>query len=279
MTYEPHEIGSIIELHEAEAWSRCVEAAAGLENNPLGAQLDRDFNTPLSTLGAFNFELFNRVIALGVQRPANEADISTLRDFFTTRKQTRYSIEVTPSSQPHDLGELLSRNGFAVNAERIAKCWRSVDNIPVDRRNVEVRELSPDDRNQWIDVNLSAWELPSFFGPWFGATLGCDGFRHFGVFEGERLVSVGAMFSRGDVAWGGFGATRRDCGGRGYQVATLLRRLRAASAMGCQIFHTEIAGITPDRVNRSLSNQLGLGFNRIYDKYTYAPSRESNELR
>ena len=227
---------------------------------------------PLATVAAFNFGIFNRVIALGVQAPATEGDIDALKVFYSTRSQSRFKVEVTPVSKPQSLVDSLTRHGLAETGEREAKCWRNVENIPAQLPGVEVRELSALDREQWAAVNTAAWEMPSLFGTWFGATLGRDGFRHCGVFDGDLLVSTGAIFSSGKIAWCGFEATLPSHRGRGYQVATLIRLLGEAASMGCSLVHTETGAGTPEPLGPSLRNQLKVGFNRIYDKRYYVPS-------
>ncbi len=259
-----------IETHEALAWAACIEAAASLPGNPLGAQVDRSGNTPLCALTAFDFSIFNRVIALGVETPATEDDIDNVLTFYAGRAQSRYLVEVTPASEPRTLVDSLVRRGLRPTGHREAKCWRDVDDIPSPPLDIEVRELSVNDREQWTAVNIAAWETPSFFGPWFGATLGRDGFRHYGVFDGDLLVSTAALYITGDVAWSGFSATRPEHRGHRYQVATHIKRLQDAAAIGCRIVHTETAAGTPESPNPSLRNELRVGFSRIYDKENFA---------
>jgi hypothetical protein len=265
------EVARTIEIHEAQAWTSCVEAAAALVGNPLKAEVDLSGNAPLSTLAAFNFGSFNRVIAFGVEIPASNEDIVAVQEFFSARSQSRYLIEVTPVSRPESLAESLVLHGLGLTEERVAKCWRDVRDLPPILPNIEVRELSPSDREGWSAVNVAAWGVPTFFGAWFGATLGRERFRHYGVFHDDLLVSTGAIYVAEDVAWSGFSATRPEYRGRGYQIATHIRRLHDAAAMGCNLVHTETAADAPEKPNPSLRNQISVGFNRIYDKYSFAP--------
>jgi GNAT superfamily N-acetyltransferase len=272
MDHDAEEIARIIEIHEAEMWAACMAAAASVEGNPLKVELERNANTPLSAITAFNFGVFNRVVALGVETPASTSDIEVLQEFYSSHSQSRYLVELTPASRPHDLKEILLSHGLSPIAERVAKCWRTLVDIPAARKDVEVRELFVDDRAQVEAVNIAAWGVPNFFGPWFGATLGRDGFRHYGSFDGDTLVSTVAMYVTGDIAWSGFGATHPKHQGRGYQTARLIRILEDASAMGCRLFHNETAAGTPESPNYSLHNIMKVGFTRIYDKESFAPA-------
>jgi len=126
-----------------------MEAAASIEGNPLKVELERNANTPLSALTIFNFGVFNRVVALGVETPAQTNDIEVLQEFFSSHSQSRYLVEITPVSRPHNLKEILLSYGLNVTEQRVAKCWHSLVDIPEARKGVEVRELFVQD---WAQV-------------------------------------------------------------------------------------------------------------------------------
>jgi hypothetical protein len=266
------QIARAIECHEAVAWAACIGAASHVDGNPLQAEVDYSISTPLSTLAVFDFAKFNRVVALGVNSPATEDDLDAIASFYLSRGQSRYFIEMTPATRPETLASTLRSRGLTPVVDRIAKCWRGLDDIPAAPPDVDVRLLDVTDRDQWALVNVSAWTLPSFFKKWFSATLGVDGFRHYGIFEGDLMVSTGALYVTDNVAWSGFSATRPECRGHGYQTATHVRRLLDARELGCTVVHTEAAADTPEAPNWSLHNQLKLGFYRIYDKTLIGPA-------
>ena len=258
-----------LELHEAEAWALCVEATRDAANNPLLAEVDRDAATPLSTLAALNFAKFNRVIALGVDRPATDSDIERLLDFYASRSQTRFAVEVTPVSEPDDLSAMLRRRALVASGDRVAKCWRSLEEVPSPYDDVEVKLLTVDDVAQYNVVSTAAWGVPRLFGTWFGATLGREGFRHYGVFDGELLVSTVAMYISGDLAWTGFGVTKPEYQGRGYQGARVAKELYDAKELGCKFIHNEAAAGEGDTGSISLRNMSRAGFHHIYTKDVY----------
>ncbi len=270
------EVAKTIELHEARVWAACVAATAATAGNPLLAEVDASGATPLCTLAALNFGIFNRVIALGVQTPATESEVDSLVEFFKSRMQTRFLVEVTPVSQPPALRDALIRRGIVLTGERVAKLWRGVDSIPARPPGIDVVKLSHGDREGLLEVSLRAWAMPKFFGPWFEATLGRDGFHHYGVFADGRLVSSGAMYVSDDVAWTGFGATLPEYRGRGFQTARLVTLLHEAAAMGCRIVHNETDVGTPGSPNTSFRNLSKSGFELIYEKEMYGPTESMN---
>lgn len=265
------ELAVRMELHEAEAWVACMNAAAAAPDNPLQAEVEDDGTTPLSTLAVLNFAQFNRVIAMGVQSPASDGDVDRLLGFYSSRSQSRFSVEVTPVSQPAKLPEMLERHGLELSPERVAKCWRSLDDIPSESSDVQVQLLGPEHRQQYNAVSVAAWQVPRSFGAWFGATLGWEGFRHYGVFVEDELVSTVAMYVSGDLAWTGFGATKPAFQGRGFQAARVARELNDAAELGCTVLHNEAAAGDPTTGSISLRNMVRSGFQHIYTKDVYCP--------
>jgi GNAT superfamily N-acetyltransferase len=263
-----------VESHEAEVWSRLVAATGEVPGDPLAARVNRSLSVPLPALTIVNFGLFNRVIGLGVASPTSPAELDHIIDWYGTQGQTDYWIEVTPASLPVDLADLLVARGLADTGRRQSKVCRRPASLPVDR-SVEVVELAAADRENFAAVNVAAWVAPGMLAAWFGATFGADGFRHFGVRDGDRLVATGAMFVSGSTAWVGFGATLPGFRRRGLQTALLSHRVTEAAAMGCDLVHAETSADTVEHPNSSLHNLLRLGFTQIYEKAFFAPARKS----
>ncbi len=94
-----------IEAHESKAWAACVEAAAAADGNPLEASVDVVAGQRLPALGAIDAALFNRVIGLGVATPVQGSILDKVVGSYVARKRSRFTVEVTPSSEPDDLRE------------------------------------------------------------------------------------------------------------------------------------------------------------------------------
>ena len=263
-----------IEAHEAIAWAACVEAAAAAEGNPLEATVDVVSGVRAPALGAIDAALFNRVIGLGVAAPADDGVLDAVVASYAARNQTRFTVEVTPSSEPADLRERLAARGLVDSGYRQAKAWQVPEGYEGEGMDL-VEQLDVDDADEFAQVNMLAWEVPAFLAVWFGATLFADGFRHFGVREGGRLVSVGAMYASDGMAWLGFGATLAEHRGRGMQKAVLARRIHEAAALGCHLVHTETEAHTVEVRNPSLANMVATGFDHAYDKEWWAAAPAS----
>lgn len=269
-----NDVAARVEVHEADMWARMVAATGEVEGDPLGAQVDRTGPTPLFALTALNAPLFNRVVSLGVAEPADDVEVDRVLAWFTARGQSRFWVEVTPVARPSTLRESLATRGLVDSGGRMAKTWRHLEETPV-APSLAIEELTIADREDFAAVNVAAWEVPPVLAPWFGATVGVDGFRHFGVRHVDgRIVSTGSMFVRDGVAWLGYGATYPEFRGRGYQTALLAHRVREAARVGCEIAHSETRqdAATPGEPNPSLHNMLRTGFEILYDKEIWTPA-------
>lgn len=267
----PGDVASRIEAHEADMWARMVAATADVPGNPLGAAVDRSGPVPLFALTAINAPLFNRVVSLGVIAPAEDSELDRVLAWFALHRQSRFWVEVTPAARPADLRERLAARGLADTGGRQAKTWCTPRDARVDA-GVRIEELTIADREAFAACNAAAWGVPDVLLPWFGATLGVEGFRHFGVREEGRVVSTGTLYVTGGIAWLGYGATYPECRGRGYQTALLAHRLREAWRLGCTIAHSETAEDRPEAPNPSLHNMHRVGFETLYDKEFWGPA-------
>lgn len=267
----PDDAGQRIERHEADMWARMVAATADAPGDPLRAVVDRSGPVPLFALTAINVPLFNRVVSLGVGEPADDGELDRVVGWFAGHGQTRFWVEVTPVARPDDLRERLAARGLADTGARMAKTCCVPHAIEPDP-SIVIEELTIADREGFAACNAAAWGVPDMLLPWFAATVGVEGFRHFGVREDGRVVSTGTLFVHEGLAWLGYGATYPECRGRGYQTALLAHRLREAWRLGCDLAHSETAEDTPEEPNPSLHNMHRVGLATLYDKEIWAPA-------
>jgi hypothetical protein len=263
------ELARRMEEHELDVWATCVDAVASLPGNPLHAVIDRSGPLPLVALGAVDRGDINRVMALGVRVPAVVEDLDAICAFYESHGQQNYRIEVTPVARPHDLSRWITARGLAGDALGTFKMWRSVEGPPPVGSDIEVRRLGPADVDALTAINVAAWgawTIPVSMAAWFGATVGHDGVRHYGVFDGERLVATGALFIGDGIGWFGFDATHPRYQGRKLRQAISSVRMIDASALGCRFVHAESA-VSPSQ--RALGDRWRL----LYEKQTYSAVR------
>jgi hypothetical protein len=134
---------------------------------------------------------------------------------------------------------------------------------------IEVRRLGPDHADALTAINVAAWgawNMPVSMAAWFGATVGGDGVRHYGVFDDDRLVATGALFVDDGLGWLGFDATHPRYQGRKLRQAISSVRMTDAVAQGCELVHAESA-VPPSQ--RALSD----GWQLLYEKQNYSSVR------
>jgi hypothetical protein len=255
-----------MEEHELAVWVRCVDAVSALPGNPLGAAIDRSGQFPLLALGAVDRGDFNRVVALGVAVPVAPEDLDAICCFYDSHQQRHFRIEVTPLARPPELTGWITQRGLACDGLGTFKMWRRTESPPPLPSDIEVRRLGPADVDALAAVNIAAWgawSLPVPMEAWFGATVGSAGVRHYGVFDGDRLVATGALFIGDRLGWLGFDATHPRYRGRKLRQAISSVRMVDAAAVGCEVVHAESA-VRPSR--RALDD----GWQFVYEKQNYS---------
>ncbi len=196
-------------------------------------------------------------------------DLAAICSFYESHEQRNFRIEMTPLARPPELAGWIADRHLACEALGTYKMWRRVERPPTVPPDIEVRTLTPADLDALTAINIAAWgawSMPVSMAAWFGATLGRDGVRHYGVFEGDRLVATGALFIGDGLGWLGFDATHPRYQGRKLRQAISSVRMVDAAAEGCQIIHAESV-VSPSR--RALRDRWHL----LYEKQNYAPVR------
>ncbi|HUA94863.1 MAG TPA: hypothetical protein VMB82_04990 [Acidimicrobiales bacterium] len=267
-----HAAAAEIERHEALMWRRCVEAAAALPGNPLGALVEDRGDVPLTAMTALDSDEFNRVVALGVDRPATAESVADICGFYRALGQSSFRIEAAPVASPEKLPGLLEDQGLHRVPVTVTKLWEALTpTTPAvdDPGGFDVRRLDASDGAAVGQLNLlayGAWDTEVSLAPWFAATVGYPGFIYYGGFADDRLVAVGAVFVEDDLAWFGFAATHPRYRSRNIQQSLTARRLADARRLGCRIVHGEV------RTDRFVSTRARL-FQMTYEK----PSFRSQE--
>ena len=251
-----------METHEAEVWARCFELAAAVPGNPLGAVIDRSGSFPLPALTAVDSGSFNRVVALGVADPTDSDTIEKIVSFYRGLGQLNFRVELAPVTAPH-VASSLERAGLHRASDGMTKVWGRLESMNNgdgsasdetahdldphfdsngDQEVRDIRRLSAPDAEQVAALNVrawGAWQAGVSLKPWFAATVGQNGFVHYGVFEADQLVCTGAMAINGHLAWIGFDATHPRHQSRQFRRSLTLRRVADARAAGCTIIHAE----------------------------------------
>lgn len=268
--HEVRAIASMVERHEAEVWARCIEIAATQPGNPLGAVIDRSGPVPIPALTAVDAGSFNRVVGLGIETPATPELIDAIVQFYRRLGQRNFQVDLAPVAAPADTPTWLRQAGLHPATEQMTKVWGRLENLDVEPEDCEIRQLTEADAGRVAALNVrawGAWQAPVSLAPWFGATVGREGFAHYGGFVDDRLICTGAMVVDGPLAWIGFDATHPRHQSRQLRRALTGRRILDARATGCAIIHAE--GRTDRLSGRSRVLKT------LYVRTIYAPAVQS----
>jgi hypothetical protein len=243
------ELAARIEQHEAQVWARCAQLAEGIAGDPLGA-VTRRGSLPVAALTKVPSDSVNRIVGLGVTEPATSEIIESLVGWFRSVGQPCFRVELAPIAAPTGVEDRLRCAGLESVPDSVTKVWRSLDQqLEIEEGDeageagdVEVVELTGRHAEEVAALNVrawGAWRTPVSMVPWFSATVGREGFRHYGVVVGDRLVSTGALAVEGDLAWIGFDATNPRYQSRLLRRSLTRRRMEDAREAGCHVIHAE----------------------------------------
>lgn len=255
---------------EAAAFRDLVAAAPRPLADALGLRvLDIDGATALLAPRVPDV-FFNRVIGLGVERPATEAGLDRLVAAYRDAGVRAWWVHATPGAEPAALAEWLRARGFAPPARRTwAKMVRGTAPAPSVDTDVEIREVRPSEANAVGTQIAAAFGMPPPFAGWIAALAGRPGWRMFGAFAGGPIGGA-CLHLQGERAWLGIGGVRADARGRGAHRALMAARLQAAIDAGCRWIVTETGEPVGDERNPSLANMVRCGFERACSRMNYA---------
>ncbi len=257
------------EMGEARAFGDAFDAAAERADDSVGAITATPGGGVAFAFTKLDIPFFNRVIGVGVARPAVESDIDDVVDFFDGAERQVSVAQLSPHVAPAETVGWFEARGYA-RSRRWVKMWRGLTTVPEATTELRIERIGP----VWADefgriAVVEAFGFPEMVGPVGGATVGRPGWVHYLGFDGDVPVSAAAMRIEDGVAWFGYGATSPSHRGRGGQSAMFARRLHDAREAGCRLAVVETGEDTPEEPNPSYRNMLRAGFELAYFRHNW----------
>jgi hypothetical protein len=212
--------------------------------------------TLLKTELAPDSAMLNRVIGLGLERPATEAVVDEILE---AMRGVRYFVAASPLAEPKALEGWLAKRG-------LTRGWgwmqfsRGVEELAGVETDLRVLRIGHERGQDFARVVLPAFELPDTLMQWLARVPAMKGWSVWLALDGDEAVASGALFVEGSVGYLSFGATLSTHRGRGGQGALLAARIHGARALGCTQVVTETGERVPDRPSASYRNILRAGF-------------------
>jgi GNAT superfamily N-acetyltransferase len=213
---------------------------------------------PLSTV-----TMFNRVLGLGIERPATDEQLDEALAFLLG---VEAYVTVAPEAEPRDLGDRLHARGLAPD-RGWTKFSRSTADPP--KAHTELRVERDESGEGFAEAAARGFGVPDLFLDWLRRLPGRDGWECFVAFNDDAPAAAGALYLAGEVGWIGIGATVPEQRGKGGQSALLAARIRAAADAGCQVVVTETGEPVDGQANGSYRNILRAGFEPAYVRLNY----------
>jgi GNAT superfamily N-acetyltransferase len=249
-------------LAAVTSWNQALPYAV---RNALGAR-HRPLGGGLLIHSRPDVLMYNRVLGLGVAQPARESDVDEAIERFRRVGARRFMIPVAPGARPDGFVGWLEARGFYRHNHWIRLARELSEPIPEPSTTLRVSAFGAEHADEFGRLEAEAFGHPPELAGFSSSLVGRPGWSFAGAFDGDQLVSAGAMHVQGPAAWFGFAATRAEYRGRGAQSALIAARLVAARAAGCRWACVETAADTPEKPNPSTHNLRRLGFQDAYER-------------
>lgn len=261
---------------EALAFSDLFAALPSALQPRLGLQVRKVAGATALLARGLPTSMFNRVIGLGLERPATEADIDALMAAFQQAGGQPWWLHCSPDAQPQDLPQRLLARGFTVPARRSwAKVMRNDSPPPVIATDLQIEPATEATLAETAAAITQAFGMPSFMPTWIAALYGRPGWTVYTVKDAAGTVGGGCLFVDGDIAWLGMGGVLDSHRRRGGQGALMARRIADAIAAGCHRIATETGEPIGDEPNPSLANMFRCGFVKVASRLNFEAPRSS----
>ncbi len=262
------ELTSRLELQEAFYWSDYFRAANPEISSKCGIQLHTIDNAHLNIAAQLDVLAFNRVIGLGMEKPASGEEIDQIIATYSEAGASRFFIQLSPFAKPANLPDLLERKGFQYYNNWF-KLYRDLTPLPEKPTSLRIETISADEADIFADIIIDSFEWPAVLKPVIAATVGRNGWQHYLAYADEKPVACAASFIDDIYASLAFAATLPAYRGLGAQSALITRRFNDCAARGCRWMIVETAEDLPERPVASYRNMIRFGFQEAYRRPNY----------
>lgn len=255
---------------EREALYDLHAAADAPLADALGLKL-REVETALVSLcSAEPGLLLNRVLGLGVLKPATLEAIGEARRLYQQAGIERFTVHCCAESEPPELPGWLHANGLKPG-RRWLKFVRDAMQPFEPATTLRVESVGREHRDTIAEIVADAFDLSQTAGRLIGNLAGRPGWRFYLSFDADRPIGVAAFYFEGDDAWLDWDATRPEARDRGSHQALLARRIAEAHALGCTTLYTATPEAVADHTPPAYHNLIKAGFRVAYPRDNFVP--------
>jgi len=201
--------------------------------------------------------MLNRVVGLGVERPATEVDVDEA--LAAIGAGVIFYGAVAPGARPVELPAWLRARGLEPG-------WgwmvfrRGLQDPPSAETSLRLIEIDgPDEAAAFSRVVRLSYGLPEAIEQRL-ARVPDSGWLCWLAIDGDEPAGAGALYAAHGVAYLGLAGTLPEHRGKGAQNALLAARIRRAAELDCDLVITETGERRDDRPSNSYRNIVRAGF-------------------
>jgi GNAT superfamily N-acetyltransferase len=207
--------------------------------------------------------IFNRVLGLGLDRPASPGDLVALKALYAEHGIGCFRIALCPAMEPAGFETTLRAAGFGTSMH-LVKWVRDGSPAKAPATGLHIERAVPNESTAMDELLLAAFGGRPFSVPFAAALIGRPHWYHYVARNGGAPVATAMMYVRDGFAWLGAAGTLPSHRGRGVQAALIARRIDDARALGCHTLTADTAPDLPERPSPSYRNMERAGFRVAY---------------
>jgi hypothetical protein len=265
----------LAETIEQACWSELYQNGPGELRQRLGLRLSTGPDAFVLAARGVQDVTFNRAMALPGKDPL--LWLEQALDLFAEEGIERFLLQPTPALLTPALSRELERRGLVPFRRAWAQFVRGREPVPSSATDLLVVTVTPELREGYGSVLARNFNGPPAMGELFATALDRPGWHGVVALDGVTPVASGALFIEGELAYLAGGATEVAYRRRGAQAALMAERIRIALERGCRWIVTETGEAVAGEPNHSYNNMLRAGFQVVYSRPNFAPSREAVE--
>lgn len=259
---------------EAEAWGNLYRAASLEDRTTCGLRSPVLGTTTCAIASNVDVLGFNRVIGLGVEKPASMSQIDEIVERYLGAGVNRFFIQLSPFGAPRALPDWLEHRGFR-HYNNWMKLVRGVEPPPDVTTDLKVEEIGPERSESFAALVATCLDWPASVQPWIASIVGRPRWKHYLALDEGTPVATGALYASDGWGWIDFASTSPTHRRRGAQGALMARRIRDAADLGLSRLVVETAEERPGHPSPSFRNAQRLGFEVAYIRPNYIYEVES----
>lgn len=201
--------------------------------------------------------MLNRVVGLGVERPATEGDVDEA--LAAIGAGISFYVAVAPGARPGELPDWLRARGLEPGWGWMS-FRRGVEAPPRVESSLRLLEVaSGGEAAAFGNVVASSYGLAEAVAPRIARATDA-GWLCWLALDGDEPAGAAGLYAANGVAYFGLAGTLSEHRGKGAQSSLLAERIRRAAELGCDVLITETGERRDDRPSNSYRNILRAGF-------------------